>query len=148
MKFSLGISKRKFKEKQTILFLCVQNAGRSQMAEAFFRKYAPEYYEPSSAGTKSTSEINPIAIEVMKEVGIDISKQRPKDITEEMMRNSSKIINMGCMEKDWCPTMFVPNLIDCGVEDPKGKSIEKVREIRDEIEVRVKGLTASLPKEN
>lgn len=118
------------------------------MAEGFFRKYAHEDYEPLSAGTKPTSEVNPFAIQAMKEVGIDISKQRPKDITEDMMRNSSKIVNMGCMEKDWCPTIFVPNLIDWGIEDPKGKSIEKIREIRDEIEERVKGLIASLPKEN
>ena len=81
-------SKSKSKEKQTILFVCIQNAGRSQMAEGFFRKYAPEDYEPLSAGTKPTSEVNPIAIQAMKEVGIDISKQRPKDITEDMMRNS------------------------------------------------------------
>ena len=145
MKFSFG-SKSKSKEKQTILFVCIQNTGRSQMAEGFFRKYAPEGYEPLSAGTKPTSEVNPIAIQAMKEVGID--KQRPKDITEDMMRNSVKIVNMGCMKKDWCPTAFVPNLVDWGIEDPKGKSIEKVREIRDEIEERVKGLTASLPKEN
>jgi protein-tyrosine-phosphatase len=70
------------------------------MTEAFFRNYAPEDYEPLSAGTKPTSEVNPIAIQAMKEVGIDISKQKPKDITEDMMRNSSKIVNMGCMEKD------------------------------------------------
>ena len=89
-----------------------------------------------------------MAIQVMEEVGIDISKQRPKDLTEDMMRNSTKIINMGCMEKDWCPTMFVPNLVDWGIEDPKGKPIEKIREIRDEIEQRVKGLTASIPKEH
>ena len=146
MKFSFGSSsKSKSKAKHTILFVCIQNAGRSQMAEGFFRKYAPEGYEPLSAGTKPTSEINPIAIEAMKEVGIDISKQRPKDITEDMMRNSSKIVNMGCMDKDWCPTMFVHNLLDWGIEDPKGKSIEKVREIRNEIEERVKGLIASLP---
>jgi arsenate reductase (thioredoxin) len=148
MKFSFGSSKSKSKEKQTILFVCIQNAGRSQMAEGFFRKYAPEDYEPLSAGTKPTSEINPIATQAMKEVGIDISRQRPKDITEDMIRNSSKIINMGCMEKEWCPTVFVPNLVDWGIEDPKGKSIDKVREIRDEIEERVKGLIASLPKEN
>ena len=80
----------------------------------------------------------------MKEVGIDISKQRPKDITEDMMRNSSKIVNMGCMDKDWCPTMFVHNLLDWGIEDPKGKSIEKIREIRNEIEVRVKDLITKL----
>src|SRR6478736_2668531 len=145
MKLSFSSIKSKSKEKQTILFVCIQNAGRSQMTEAFFRKYAPDDYEPLSAGTKPTSEVNPIAI---KEVDIDISKQRPKDITEDMMRNSSKIVNMGCMEKDWCPTMFVPNLVDWGIEDPKGKSIEKVREIRDEIKERVKGLIASLPKEN
>ena len=145
MKLSFSSIKSKSKEKQTILFVCIQNAGRSQMTEAFFRKYAPDDYEPLSAGTKPTSEVNPIAI---KEVDIDISKQRPKDITEDMMRNSSKIVNMGCMEKDWCPTMFVPNLVDWGIEDPKGKSIEKVREIRDEIEDRVKELIASLPKDN
>ena len=144
MKFSFGSSKSKSKEKQTILFVCIQNAGRSQMAEAFFRKYASEDHEPLSAGTKPTSEVNPITIEAMKEVGIDISKQRPKDITEDMMRNSSKIVNMGCMEKDWCPTMFIPNLVDWGIEDPKGKSIEKVREIRDEIEVRIKDLITKL----
>jgi arsenate reductase len=147
MTFSFGSSsKSKSKEKQTILFVCIQNAGRSQMAEGFFRKYASEDYEPLSAGTKPTSEINPMAIQVMGEVGIDISKQRPKDLTEDMMRNSTKIVNMGCMEKDWCPTIFVPNLIDWGIDDPKGKSIEKVREIRDEIEQRVKELNASLPE--
>ena len=128
MKFSFGSNKSKSKEKRIILFVCIQNEGRSQMAEGFFRKYAPEGYEVLSAGTKPTSEVNPIAIEAMKEEGIDISKQRPKDITEDMMRNSSKIVNMGCMEKDWCPTVFVPNLIDWGIEDPKGKSIEKVRD--------------------
>jgi arsenate reductase (thioredoxin) len=68
-------------------------------------------------------------------------------MTEDMMRNSTKIVNMGCMEKDWCPTTFVPNLVDWGIEDPKGKSIEKVREIRDEIEQRVRKLTSSLPKD-
>ena len=146
MKFSFG-SSSKSKTKNTILFVCIQNAGRSQMAEGFFRKYAPEGYEPLSAGTKPTSEINPIAIQAMKEVGIDISKQRPKDITEDMMRNSTKIVNMGCMEKDWCPTAFVPNLVDWGIEDSKGKSIEKVREIRDEIEQRVRELTVNLPKD-
>jgi protein-tyrosine-phosphatase len=71
-------SKSKFNEKQTILLVCVQNVGRSQMAEAFFRKYASEDYELISAGTKPTSEINPFEIQAMKEVGIDISKQRPK----------------------------------------------------------------------
>jgi arsenate reductase len=143
MKFSFG-SSSKSKTKNTILFVCIQNAARSQMAEGFFRKYAPEGYEPLSAGTKPASETNPIAIQAMKEVGIDISKQRPKDMTEDMMRNATKIIDMGCMDKDWCPTAFVPNLVDWGIEDPKGKSIEKVREIRDEIEVMVKDLITKL----
>lgn len=129
---------------KTILFVCVENAGRSQMAEGFFRKYAPDGYKAISAGTKPVSEINPVAIEVMKEVGIDISNQKSKDIAEDMMRNSFKTVNMGCMDKESCPTLFLPNVLDWKLEDPKGKAIEKVREIRDEIELRVKELVANL----
>jgi arsenate reductase len=129
---------------KTILFVCVENAGRSQMAEAFFRKYAPSLYKGISAGTKPVSQINPLAVEVMKEVGIDISNQKSKDITEDMMRNSAYIVNMGCMEKESCPTLFLHNLVDWHIEDPKGKSIENVREIRDEIEQRVKKLVGNL----
>ena len=143
MKFSFS-TKSKIKTKKTILFVCVQNAGRSQMAEGFFRKYAPEGFEPMSAGTKPTSQVNPLAIQVMNEIGIDISKQRSKDLTEDMMRNSNKIINMGCMDKNFCPTLFIPKLIDWGIEDPKDKSIEKVREIRDEIEKRIKELARDI----
>jgi arsenate reductase len=144
MRFSF-LAKSKTKQKNTILFVCVQNAGRSQMAEGFFRKYAPEGYEPISAGTKPTSQINPLAIQVMNEVGIDISRQKPKDITEDMMRNSTKIVNMGCMDDNsFCPTLFIHNIIDWRIEDPKGKPIEKVREIRDDIEQRVKQLVTNL----
>lgn len=75
---------------------------------------------------------------------MDISNQKSKDITEEMMRNSAKIVIMGCMEKESCPTLFLHNLIDWNIEDPKGKPIEKVREIRDEIDQRVKELVNSL----
>ena len=114
------------------------------MAEGFFRKYSPDGYEPISAGTKPTSQINPVAIQAMNEVGVDISRQKPKDITEDMMRNSEKIVNMGCMDKSFCPTVFIPNVIDWGIEDPKGKPIEKVREIRDDIEQRVKQLVTDL----
>jgi arsenate reductase (thioredoxin) len=145
MKFSFG-TRSKTNDKRTILFVCVENAGRSQMAEGFFRKHAPEGFEPISAGTKPTSQINPIVVQAMDEVGISIGQQKPKDITEDMMRNSSKIINMGCMDKSFCPTLFIPNLIDWGIEDPKGKSIEQIREIRDEIEQRVIHLVANLPK--
>jgi arsenate reductase (thioredoxin) len=81
MKFSFG-TKSKARQKKTILFVCVENAGRSQMAEGFFRKYAPEGYEPISAGTKPTSQINPIVVQAMGEVGADIKQQKPKDVTE------------------------------------------------------------------
>ncbi|MGC1133949.1 MAG: arsenate reductase ArsC [Nitrososphaeraceae archaeon] len=143
MKFSLGV-KSKVKTKKTILFVCVENAGRSQMAEGFFKKYAPEEFVPSSAGTKPISEINLLAIQVMNEIGIDISKQKPKDLSEDMMRNSYKIINMGCMDKNFCPTLFIPKVIDWGIEDPKDKPIEQVREIRDEIERRIKELATDI----
>ena len=129
---------------KSILFVCVENAGRSQMAEGFFNKYAPKGYEAISAGTKPISQINPIAVEVMKEADIDISNQKSKELTEDMIRNSSNIVNMGCMEKESCPTLFLQNLLDWNIEDPKGKPIEKVREIRDEIGQRVKELVASI----
>ena len=129
---------------QTILFVCVENAGRSQMAEGFFKKYAPSNFMAISAGTRPASKINSIVVEAMKEVGIDISSQKSKDITEDMMRNSLKIVNMGCMEKESCPTLFLYNVIDWNLEDPKGKTIQDVRPIRDKIEQRVKELVASL----
>jgi arsenate reductase (thioredoxin) len=136
MKFSFG-KRHHDNTKKTVLFVCVQNAGRSQIAEGFFKKYAPKDYETISAGTVPTSQINPIAVEVMKEVGIDISKQKPKDLTEDMIRNATTIVNMGCMDDKFCPALFVPKVIDLGIEDPKDKSIEKVRQIRDAIEKRV-----------
>ena len=127
-----------------ILFVCLENAGRSQMAEAFFKKYSPEGYQAVSAGTKHISEINPVAIEAMNEIGIDITNQKSKELTEDMIRSSDKIINMGCMEKESCPSLFLHNLLDWNIEDPKGKPIEKVREIRDEIDQRVKELVAGI----
>ena len=92
----------------------------------------------TSAGTVPISQINPLAVEAMNEVGIDISSQKPKDLTEDMMRNATKIVNMGCMDDTFCPALFIPKVIDWGIEDPKGKPIEKVKEIRDQIEKRVK----------
>jgi protein-tyrosine-phosphatase len=143
MKFSFG-TKSKIKTKKTILFVSVENAGRSQIAEGFFRKYAPEGYEPLSAGTRPVSQINPLAIQVMNEIGVDISNQKSKDLTEDIMRNSDKIINMGCMDKNFCPTLFIPKVIDWGIEDPNDKSIEQVRKIRDEIERRIKKLATDV----
>ena len=114
------------------------------MAEGFFKKYAPKGFKSESAGTKPVSQINPIVVEAMREVGIDISSQKSKEITEEMMRSSEPIVNMGCMDKSFCPTLFLPKVIEWNLNDPKGKSIEEVREIRDEIEKRVKELVAEI----
>jgi arsenate reductase (thioredoxin) len=132
------------KNKKTVLFVCVQNAGRSQIAEAFFRKYAPTSYEALSAGTEPAGNLNPLAIEVMREIGTDISKQRPKIITEDMIRQSNVRVNMGCIQRESCPTLFIHNVMDWNIDDPKGKPLEKVREIRDVIESRVKELVTSL----
>ncbi|MDG7050067.1 MAG: arsenate reductase ArsC [Nitrososphaerota archaeon] len=127
-----------------ILFVCVENAGRSQMAEGFFRKYAPADYEPYSAGTKPTGAINPLAIQAMKESGIDITIQTPKTITDSMIREASKVINMGCMDRESCPALFVKDVLDWAIEDPKGKPLEDVRKIRDTIEKRVQELCKTL----
>ncbi|MGC1263082.1 MAG: arsenate reductase ArsC, partial [Nitrososphaeraceae archaeon] len=98
----------------------------------------------ASAGTKPISEINPVAIQAMNELGIDITNQKSKELTEEMIRTSDKIINMGCMEKEACPSLFLNNLLDWNIEDPKGKPIEKVRDISDEIHRKVKELVAGI----
>ena len=132
------------KNATTVLFVCVENAGRSQIAEGFFKKYAPKEFKVQSAGTKSVSQINPIAVQAMKELGIDISTQKSKVITDEMIRISDYIVNMGCMDKSSCPTLFLPKLIEWNLPDPKGKLIEEVRTIRDEIEKRVKELVAEI----
>lgn len=132
------------KDEKKILFVCVENAGRSQMAEGFFRKYAPKEWIPISAGTRPTLEISPLAAQAMKEVGVDISNQKPKELSEELIRVSFLKVNMGCMDKTECPAVFLGNYQDWGIEDPKGQPIEKVREIRDQIENRVKTLCKSL----
>ena len=129
---------------QTVLFVCIENAGRSQMAEGFFRKYAPREYVPLSAGTTPTEKINPLAIQAMKEIGIDIADQKPKVLTDEMIRKSSKIVNMGCMDRQSCPALFVNNMIEWSIPDPKNKPIDEVRKIRDEIEIRVMEFVATL----
>jgi protein-tyrosine-phosphatase len=132
------------KDEKTVLFVCVENAGRSQMAEGFFKKYAPKGFKSLSAGTKPVYKLNPIVVEAMKEVGIDISKQKSKELTDEMIRECDNVVNMGCMDKNFCPTIWLPKVIEWNLEDPKGKPIEKVREIRDEIEKRTKKLAAEI----
>ena len=143
-----GKPKNPENKEKTVLFVCVENSGRSQMAEGLFRKYAPRGYTALSAGTKPSGQINPLAIQVMKEYDIDISNQKSKIITEDMIRNATVRVNMGCTDKESCPALFIHNLIEWGIEDPKDKPIEKVREIRDNIERRVRQLAADLVKED
>jgi arsenate reductase (thioredoxin) len=99
-----------------------------------------------SGGTRPAGEINPVVIQAMKEAGIDISKQKSKILTEDMIRDAAVRVNMRCMDKEACPTLFIHNLLEWRIEDPKGKSIEKIREIRDDIEQRVRHLAADLFK--
>ncbi len=129
---------------ENILFVCVENAGRSQMAEAFFRKFAPNQFNVSSAGTIPSSQLNPIVIQVMKEIGIDMINQQPKLLSDSMIDNSFKIVNMGCMDKELCPSLFVKDVIDWNISDPKEESLDNVREIRDKIRLEVMNLIQSL----
>ncbi len=118
-----------------ILFVCVENAGRSQMAEGFIRKLAP-HIEVISAGTDPKSELNPVVVQAMNEIGIDITNQKPKKLTDEMIKTSTAV-NMGCMDKESCPALFVKDVLNWNVPDPKGKDISQVREIRDQIKDQV-----------
>ncbi len=123
-----------------ILFVCVENAGRSQMAEGFAKKYGDDRFAVSSAGNKPANKVNPMVVEAMKEKGIDISKNKPKMLTYQMTQDAEVIVTMGCNDQGICPGPFSKPTIDWALEDPKGKPIEKVRQIRDEIEQRVKKL--------
>jgi protein-tyrosine-phosphatase len=125
-----------------ILFICVENAGRSQMAEAFANKYGKNKFIVSSAGNKPADKVNPVVVEVMKEKGIDISMNKPKLLTYQMTQDSDLIVTMGCNDQGICPGPFFKPTIDWKLEDPKGKPSEKVREIRDDIEQRVQKLIA------
>jgi len=133
---------------ENILFVCVENAGRSQMAEAFFRKFAPSRFNVSSAGTTPSSQLNPIVIQVMKEVGIDVMDQHPKLLSDFMIENSSKTVNMGCMDKESCPSLFVKDVVDWNISDPKEKSLDEVRIIRDTIKSEVMNLIKTLEATN
>lgn len=127
-----------------VLFACIENAGRSQMAEGFFRKYAPKGWNAMSGGSSPKSYVNPLAIQVMKEAGVDISNHKAKMLSEDQIRMADLKVNMGCMDTIECPSLMLGNYVDWGIEDPKDKSIERVREIRDEIEIRVKELVKGL----
>ena len=126
-----------------VLFVCVENAGRSQIAEGFFREYANKF-EVTSAGTEPKSELNPTVVKVMNEVGIDITNQKPKLLSNKMIQDSFQTVNMGCMNKESCPSLFVNDVLDWNITDPKGKTIEEVRKIRDQIKFEVLSLIKKL----
>jgi arsenate reductase len=121
-----------------ILFVCVENAGRSQMAEAFAKAYSEGKLEATSAGTMPAKEVNPVVVQVMREKGLDISANNPKLIADQMVQEADTIIVMGCSAEGFCPAPLLNKVVDWGIEDPEGKPVEKVREIRDEIEKKVR----------
>ena len=128
--------------KPTALFLCVHNAGRSQMALGFFRHLAGDQALAWSGGSEPGHEINPSAIAAMHERGIDIATEFPKPWTDEIVRAADVVITMGC--GDACPVFPGKRYLDWELEDPAGKSVEDVRPVRDEIERRVRGLLDDL----
>jgi len=123
---------------KNILFLCVGNSCRSQMAEGFARHYGG--VQAFSAGTKPAEKVAPKAVEVMAEKGIDISGQYPKLLSKEMVEKADICISMGCGVQESCPAPLLEKFIDWGLEDPWGQGMEKYREIGDEINARVRKL--------
>ena len=117
-----------------VLFVCTQNAGRSQMAQAFFERHGPDDVRAESAGDAPASEVHPVVVEAMREVGVDLTGRRPKKLTLEMQLHADWAITLACGAQ--CP--YVPTTVeDWDVEDPAGKSLDEVRAIRDDIEARV-----------
>jgi arsenate reductase (thioredoxin) len=126
-----------------VLFVCVHNAGRSQMAAGFLRELGGGRVEVRSAGSEPADRLNPVAVAAMAEVGIDIAREQPKILETAAVRDSDVVITMGC--GDTCPIFPGKRYEDWDLEDPAGKDLETVRRIRDEIRERVRGLLAELP---
>ncbi|MFJ5534155.1 arsenate reductase ArsC [Streptomyces sp. NPDC093261] len=126
----------------SVLFVCVHNAGRSQMGAAFLTHLAADHVEVRSAGSAPADTVNPAVVEAMKEVGIDISAQKPKILTPEAVQSSDVVITMGC--GDTCPVFPGKRYLDWQLDDPAGQGLDAVRPIRDQIEQRVRGLLAEL----
>ena len=129
-------------DKPVVLFVCVHNAGRSQMAAGYMRELSGGAVEVRSGGSEPGDEINPIAIQAMAEEGIDISQAVPQLMTTEQVRESDVVITMGC--GDVCPIFPGKRYEDWELVDPKGKSIVEVRPIRDDIKQRIQALLATL----
>ncbi|MER6714674.1 MULTISPECIES: arsenate reductase ArsC [unclassified Streptomyces] len=126
----------------SVLFVCVHNAGRSQMAAGFLDHLAGDRVEVRSAGSVPGDRVNPSAVEAMREVGIDISAAEPKILTTEAVQASDYVITMGC--GDACPVFPGKKYLDWALEDPAGKGVEAVRPIRDEIRARIEALIAEI----
>ena len=132
--------------KGPVLFVCVENAGRSQMAEAFARKYG---LSALSAGTIPSARINPIVVQAMLERGIDICSNHPKTLTPELIRDAGLVVTMGCAIEEACPkpmtVQMQKKLIEWHLDNPKGRPLEEVRKIRDEIEQKIVELSKTVP---
>ncbi len=128
--------------KPTVLFVCVHNAGRSQMAAGFLRELSGGRVEVLSAGSEPNDRINPVAVQVMAEEGIDIANEQPKILTTEAVKESDVVITMGC--GDTCPIFPGKRYEDWDLTDPAGRPVDEVRPIRDEIKQRVQSLLAEL----
>ncbi|MGK5529853.1 arsenate reductase ArsC [Streptomyces sp. URMC 129] len=126
----------------SVLFVCVHNAGRSQMAAGFLTHLAGDRVEVRSAGSLPAEQVNPAAVEAMKEVGIDISAQTPKVLTTEAVQASDYVITMGC--GDACPVFPGKTYLDWALEDPAGQGLDAVRPIRDAIRTRVEALITEI----
>lgn len=127
-----------------VLFVCVGNSSRSQMAKAFYNSIAKSTLA-DSAGTEPSSRVSSKAVEVMSEVGIDISGEVPKLITRAMVGKAERIVTMGCLEESSCPVFLLDKEVeDWSLEDPEGKSIGEFRRIRDEIKARVERLVGEM----
>lgn len=128
--------------KATVLFVCVHNAGRSQMAAGYLQALAGDRIQVLSAGTQPKDQVNPSAIEAMAEEGIDIANNVPKVLSDETVKDSDYVITMGC--GDACPFFPGKTYLDWPLNDPAGKGVEEVRPIRDEIRAKVEALIAEI----
>ena len=130
----------------TVLFLCRQNAGRSQMAQAFFERMAPPGHVGVSGGSSPAGAIHPVVVDAMREIGIDLTGRVPRRVDTEMLARAGRVISMGCDDPAVCdyPGRKVE---DWSIEDPSGKPLETVRRIRDQIRARVEALAASLSRQ-
>ncbi len=129
-----------------VLFVCVGNSARSQMAEGLTKALADFPVEVSSAGTQPAAQVDPTAVEVMREIGIDISGHRPKGIDPEDMMRSDYVITMGCGAEGACPAAFGGTVADWGLPDPTGADLEQYRQIRDTIREHVLALLEDINK--